>query len=393
MEEQKDTKNLWWLIALLTFIVVGTVVAVLCVFVFFKKDDSKPRLETPTVALQFDGEKKMLVANNNLFASHYAFYIYDGASPQDIYEYTEFLTKDYDETKPYEKYSLDVTNLFVDAKSYYYYCKCIGGEDFSDSLSTEPQEFVNKHQLSTPNLAIDDMYLTWTTVSNSTGYNVYDSGNYIVTTSANAFDVSGYIGTMTKTSFSFTVKAIGSENYFDSAYSNAVTYQKTLNLSAPTNLRFDQSSLTLSWKAVKNCSGYKILVNNSQEFSTTKNSYDFSSLVSNAGVYSFKVQAIGTGNYITSAFTGVVSYTKTEKLSNVTNIKVVIDGDNVFISWDATPNAKTYAIRIDNTWIDTSCEVCGITLPKSTYLAGSKIYIKANGYNYYIDSNESVYTI
>lgn len=393
MEDEKKAKNLWWLVGLLTFVVVATVVAILCVFVFFKKEDTKQKLELPVVTLQFDGEKKMLVADNNLFASYYAFYIYDGDTPQDVYEYTEFLTKDYDTNKPYQKYSLDVTELFVDAKSYYYCCKCIGGENFYDSNITEPQEFVNKHQLSTPNLALDDMYLTWTSVSNANGYNVYDSGNYIVSTTGHEFDVSGYINSVAKTEFRFTVKAIGSDNYFDSANSNMATYQKVLSLSVPNNLRFDKSNLNLSWSKVDNASEYKILVNNITEYTTTKNSYDFSALISDAGVYSFKVKAIGTGNYISSEYTDIISYTKTKQLSSVKNIKVVIDGDNVFVSWDATENAQTYSIRIDNTWIDMSCEVCGVTLTKLQYESGSKIYIKANGYNYYTDSNETTYII
>lgn len=343
----------------------------------FGKSIAKIKLQTPKVEYQSNDSGKFLIADNNILASGYTFYIcFDTKNANDIYEYVAFNT---------DKFYLDVSNIFTNAQDYYYYGKCLGEGKYQDSNFSQVYTLSNMHDLSTPNLALSGTMLSWTAVDNVKSYQVYDGNNVINTTTQTNYDFSSYINSTASVSFSFSIKALGKTNYYDSLKSNSVSYTKTFTLEQVSGLSFNEVTKTLSWNSVTNADSYHIVLSTGKECDSKTNSVNLSNLINGVGVYTFKVRAIGTGNFVSGEYSELASYTQTEKLNAVTNIKVVTLNDTqISVVWDAPENAQTYTIIVDGEVVYQAHSLTSYTLEKNS---ASVVQVVVNGYGYYESSN------
>lgn len=383
----KKTKIL--IIGLSLLLVVIAIVATVLLVVLNKKT-SKLKLETPTVTLQIDGNEKLLVARYNPNATQYIFYIYaDGDNPDQLYNYAPFQADENQLDKNY----LDVTNVFVDAKDYYYCCQLIGDEKkFNNSNVSSPEKFTNKKSIFTPKLSLTDKILSWTTIPNSNGYKLKINGveqRDVVT--SQSIDISSILARTSDKILSFSVKALGKEYYYDSEYSNSVSFTKKYILSQVNNLLFNNQNNTLVWDKVDNATKYEILLNNQITLFSFTNSFDFSDYLSDVGVYEFKVRAIGNEDFAGGQFSEAYIYTKKHKLDSVnqSSINWTIEKEWIRISWDKPAGAENYTVLINGEIFQDALEVETIYFRKPT-TNNILIEIYVNGYGYYEKSNTTI---
>ena len=170
-----------------------------------------------------DTGEQMLVTENNVFASGYIF----GVST--VYENgntSNFLRYRTGRNKPY----LDVTDIFLNAQTYYFYAQAIGVNDYLSSDISEVFSYTIQYKLGTTTLALSGTHLSWTTVENANVYVIYANNNVIAEVSANSYDVANFIEGYNKNDpINFHVVCKQNGNYLRSASSNVVTYTDHLN--------------------------------------------------------------------------------------------------------------------------------------------------------------------
>ena len=379
--------KLWLIISISLLVVIAGVTTLF--LVLFNQKSTKLTLETPVVDCQTDGNKKLLIAKYNPNATDYVFYIYSGEYPDRTYDYAPFTASE----EQLDRYYLDVTNIFVDAKDYYYYCKLVGdGEKYEDSKLSQVHKFENKKSILTPRLSLTDKTLSWTKIENSVGYilriNGVDQKDIIESESV---DISSYLMQTSAKELTFSVKAIGKELYFDSEYSNTAKYTKTYTLSKVKNLAFNSLNNMLSWNKVTNASAYEILINEERTIVTTALSYDFSSYITDVGTYKFKVRALGNDDYKLGEYSEPYTFTKTKKLASVRedSINWTIEDERVRISWTKPEGAESYNVVINGVVFNESLTMETIYIKKPS---GNQILIEiyVNGYGYYEKSNTTI---
>lgn len=367
-------------------ILLGIALGGFFLIVNLNKKQEKIKLHAPTISYESNENGKYLVANNNVLASGYAFYVcFDSSLSDDIYEYIEFKT---------DKYYLEVSNIFTEAKDYYFYGRCLGNEKYENSDISTITKFSNMHDLSTPNLAISETEISWTAVNNAVEYKIYDDNNVIYTTTQTSYNLYSYINSRSKDSFNFSVRAIGGTNYFDSLKSNVVGFIKQFKLGTVSNLQFNSSTKILTWSSVSNATSYKVQLSTGEQFDCNKNSIDLSSVITEVGVYTFKVKAIGSGNYNDGEYSESIKYTLTKRLDKVTNLRYInINENQISVVWDAVEEAQTYTIKINGETKDVALSTNGYTFTldenESTYI----VEVVVNGYGYNTDSIPVTLTI
>ena len=385
MEKTSKKAKITIIILIVAILVVGLSLGAFFLVKSLNKKTEKQKLQTPVVNFESNDSGKFIVANNNLLASSYSFFIYSGDEPDEVYDYIRFDSN---------KYYLNVSDIFVEAKDYYYYCKCIGSENYEDSDISEVKKFTNMHQLTTPNLAISGTEISWTRVSNATLYKVYDDNNEIARLTTTSYDFSQYILTKQKTTFSFSVRAVAGENYFESARSNSVTYTKVYTLRAPQNLTFNAVDKVLYWDSVSNATSYTIELGDGTILTSKASAINLGEIVVDVGTYTFKVKAIGGGNYRDSEYSKSVSYTQTQKLKSVTNLSYIKLNDNqIGIMWEADSSALTFTLKINGENVDVALSSNGYILNLDENVSSYNIVVIVNGYGYYDSSNPVSITI
>lgn len=346
----------------------------------------KVKLQTPSVSIDIINGNKFLIANNNTMASGYAFYFYDGNSPDDLFDYIEVKTQD--------KFYLDVSKIFIEPKDYYFYCKCLGNDKYVDSDASEVVKFTNMFQLLTPNLAINNTELSWTPVNNAESYEIFSNNTLIAKVNQTNFDISSYVFSKSQLTFNFSIRAIGGDNFFESVKSNVVTYTKLLTLAKVENLNFNAVNKTLSWDSVKNASSYLIMLGDGTTYSTSNTSFSFSGLITNVGTYTFKVKAVGTNNFKDGEFSDSVHYTQTQRLNKVTNLDFLrLNENQLGVLWNSDEKALTYNIRVNGEVINVALSNNGFTINIDPNVNQYVVEVVVNGYGYYEDSLTASLTI
>lgn len=380
-----------WLIILISLLVIaGTGLTLF--FVVFNKTEQLIKLETPTLTLQTYENEKVLVCTFDPNATDYAFYIYsDGDYPNRKYDYIEYRASE--QTLEGEKVQsyLDVTDIFVEPKDYYFYCKAIGTDKYINSNETAVQTYSNKYKLSVPQtLSLNGKTLSWRGVSNASSYEIYEVGMYsaVATTTDTTYDASSYIDASTQTTLKFYVVAIGEGNYENSEKSNTASYSKSFTLAKVSGLNFNKTNNLLSWNNVANASGYEITLNGTTILQSTKNFIDLSQYVLDVGDYTFKVKALGHDEYADGEYSDVLRTQKTKRLNSVSNITCTkLETENlILISWDYPDEARTFKITIDGQVHNESFEGSNLLLPLDDRVSIT-IQIIVNGYSYYTSSS------
>lgn len=380
-----------WLIIIVSLLVIaGTGLTLF--FVVFNKTEQLIKLETPTLTLQTYENEKVLVCTFDPNASDYAFYIYsDGDYPNRKYDYIEYRASEQTlEDQKIQSY-LDVTDIFVEPKDYYFYCKVIGSDKYVNSDETAIQKFSNKYKLSVPQtLSLNGKTLSWRGVSNASSYEIYEVSNYsvVATTTDTTYDISTYIDVRHQTTFEFYVLAVGEGNYENSEKSNTVSYSKSFTLAKVSGLSFNKTNNLLSWNNVANASGYEITINGTTTLTSTTSSINLSEYVLDVGDYTFKVKAIGHDEYADGEYSDVLRTQKTKRLDAVSNITCTkLETENlILISWDSPNEAQTLKITIDGQVYNESFSNENIFLPLGDRTTIT-IEIVVNGYNYYTNSS------
>jgi len=269
--------------------------------------------------------------------------------------------------------SYDFTSALTGTAWYYFTVTALGDETtYSDSDTSDKSAGYSYTQLFTPSGIAWDTTIpakaTWGAVSYASGgYSVqlYKGGTAsgdAVTTANTYYDftelitVTGY--------YTFRVTALGDGTvYHDSDQSlSSNTYHyiaPATQLSMPTNLVWDDATPgKATWDAVTNASSYSVQLYKdgaqyNAEFGSsatvTNTYYDFTSLITGTGTYTYKVTALGDGTVYSdseeSAASESYSYTAPEKLSTPTNL-AWDDETPAKATWDAVENASGYAVQL-----------------------------------------------
>ena len=391
-----------------------------------QKDD-KIELNAP-VSVNFDRnedtEKQIIYTQSNPFASSYLFGISENENAE-IDDYIKYRT---------ENNYLDVTDIFVNAKTYYFYAQYIGTDKYLSSKISPIETYTVQYKLDTPNITLDGTIISWLAVPNADSYSIYskvrNNIEIINSTSNTTFDIASDVNKKitqenVEESISYFIVATSQGNYLRSTQSNIVTYSAFLQLEAPSNVQFVASGANkfLQWKEVEHCDNYIIRINYTNEISIsssqcTKNGlnlkYDLANYLEEHGLgdYAFCIKANNTNNYLASTYSNEVYYTYTKQLETPSNVVITDQNPNVLITWSEVENANQYELYysdITNNYalkkfVVNNGGVEGIITTNSIVITYEQlninafstiknsrflIQIKAKGYGYYLDSNLS----
>lgn len=304
-----------------------------------------------------------------------------------------------------------MTNLSINTK-YYFRVKALADGSYKDSdYSAVVSATTDKIILSTPALSVlnkgaDFVTVNVDTVANASAYSLQYSTNYDFTGATTQTATSGsntISGLNGYTIHYIRVKAIGSDNYADSAYSStviAVTDKISLSIPTISMMTTGSNDLTVHVESVLHASGYYL------QFATNPNFINATGQTVSSGnnkmtdlnpntKYYLRVKATGTNPYADSEYS-VALLTITDKMTlTIPTLSVTAQGSD-FITLDvksvsyASGYSLQYSTRSDFADAITSTVSKG-TNTVSELSANTKYYIriKALGTGNYIDSDYS----
>ena len=285
--------------------------------------------------------------------------------------------------------SQSITGLTANT-SYYFKVVAKGGGSYSDSdASTEKSATTGKTKLGTPTvntpsgvaITATSISLSWNAVTNASGYEVHYSttsgfaiggtGVTKVTVNSGRTTSQSITGLTANTSYYFKVVAKGSGSYSDSDAStekSATTGKTKLGtprVNTPSGVAITATSISLSWNAVTNASGYEVHYSTTSGFAiggtgvtkvTINNgrttSQSITSLTANTSYY-FKVVAKGGGSYIDSDASAqkTVKTNKTKLGTPRVNTPsgAALTDTSISLSWNAVTNASGYEVHYSTT--------------------------------------------
>ena len=176
------------------------------------------------------------------------------------------------------------------------------------------------------NVSISGNTLSWDEVKNASGYVVNVDGSEEYETKNTFFTYT----TDVKGKHTVKVKAKGEGKYTDSKYSEEFEFNVTTALVSPVLIGEDKGdTYDITWSAIENATSYEVLIgisfNDVDPISVTDTKYSIdkkNEAFSEAGVYQIKVRAITTNDdYSASAWSNVVNYTNSRKLTTPTEFK------------------------------------------------------------------------
>lgn len=261
--------------------------------------------------------------------------------------------------------SKTITGLTSGATYYVQVMATTTNASYVDSDWSTQQSVVIQTKLATPgspsitDTTTSSITFGWSTVTNATSYTVY----YKLSSATSWSSTTTTSTSWTKSSltegvtYQFKVKATNpsNTNYVESDETTAVSGTTKTTLATPTGLAISRTtnSLTASWSQVTNNSGYTLQYKLSTASSwttvtrtTNQNSYTLSGL-SEGKTYQFKVKAVGSGNYVDSAYCTAVSATTKITLVTPTGLTASnVLSTTATLSWNAVTNATNYWLDI-----------------------------------------------
>lgn len=365
----------------------------------------KVQLNEPTFVnyqISADTGKQILITDKNPNASGYIFGMSATSGEND--DLSNYIT--YRTTGSQNNY-FDVTNIFLDATTYYFYAQAIGSGNYTTSVKSEVFNCTVEKKLEKPVLSINGEVLSWSSVSNAQTYSVYANSQKISSsTTSTSYDFSNYIATnQTDIPYSFVVSSDAHDSYLRSADSNAVEYTKHLQLSIPEDLKITNvgDKKNLSWSSVKNANKYVVSVNGEEIEVDGKTTFDIMPYYKMLGEYNIKVKSIGEGYYISSDYSDIITDTLTQMLNSPSNTRAIVNASDVMVSWDSVDNAQTYSMYIDGTLYElnqsgvespvtaTSLILTfdDLNISSGTEVSKKTLQVMANGYGYYTSSSKT----
>ncbi len=203
--------------------------------------------------------------------------------------------------------------------------------------------------------------------------------------------------------YNVKIKANNSE-LGDSAYTTNLTYTHTITLSTPGNVKIEGETLT--WDAVENATAYMVkmhslLLPSGQPpvYTFETNSFNFSTIISNAGEYSFSVCAISNNNfYLDSPYSALITYSATRQLNTPQNgyiykengqlhLVTVLDVDADFVKVEISPFSR--GTNVDADFVSRDCNLVEINLNemfKQEILSGQLNFADENQLKFVVSS-------
>ena len=224
---------------------------------------------------------------------------------------------------------------------------CKDDENKKGTLSS-PQEIIVQSDGDRSLIIFDE-------VKDAEYYNIYIN-DICITVKANGtgtiqFDASKIITLPQK--YTIKVKA-GSNNHFDSVFTDEYEYNHTSILDAPV---ISIDGTILNWNKVANAEFYDVVVVSSNpSIETTHrfptNRFDFSNILANKGEYLFKVRAVSeSGEYLSSIYSNQVKYIHTQQLVTPYNLHAGYDinSGEMLLSFVSSENVDNFTVNINGT--------------------------------------------
>ena len=273
------------------------------------------------------------------------YYIYRATSKTGTYKYQYATTKtSYNNTSA------------VAGKTYYYKVVAVDAagnkSDYSAAVSRTCDLAQPTNLKVTPKADTGKPYLTWDAVDGADRYEIWratsKTGTYTktYTTTKTSYNNTGAVANKT---YYYKVRAVMDESsYASSAYSTVKSI--TCDCAAPVisiTVKADSGKPYLTWKAVSGAEKYEIWRATSKDgeftklYTTTKTSYTNTGAVAGKTYY-YKVKALGSSSYATSAFSNVKSIT-CDCAKPVVTITTSSAG-KPSLKWDAVSGATKYEI-------------------------------------------------
>jgi len=252
-------------------------------------------------------------------------------------------------------------------------------------------------QLAAPTgLNISGQTLTWTGVTNSTGYRIYVNGVVEIANAAGSgVDISDFWNTFAVGTHNITIVALGDGIvFFNSVPSASTQFTVTETLVAPT-FNIDVNNI-LRWDAVSNSTGYRLMHGASVLHEGIIREFDLGSLhpsIFGVGPIELRLYTLGDGtHFLTSVHATVDFNISAITLSAPSGLDITGD----MLTWDAVSYATGYRVYItgpnnfDSTFTRTSSQLYfdlgTLNLRPGTYT----ILVRALGASVYlVDSAQS----
>ena len=208
----------------------------------------------------------------------------------------------------------------------------------------------------------DSIWATWEPIPNATAYKVaykLITGYYQYETIPQSSNPRcQYDGLESGSTYLAYVQSIGGGDYADGSLPQTTTVITKAKLSAPTNLRISArttSSLTVSWDAVTNASGYNVYYKKGSGSygspvakSSSETSHQLTGL-NQGDTYTFYVIAVGSGKFVDSdASTTVTGKTKVDLDAPTGLAATNVLSTSATISWNPVAHADYYLLSISD---------------------------------------------
>ena len=314
------------------------------------------------------------------------------------------------ELAPTTNTSYTINNV-VSGKTYVLKVRANGdGNDYLDSQYSEANLTVTvKTKLATPTInassTTNSITVNWNAVANASGYLI----TYVVDGQETSVTVNGVSYTLpglnSGDDYTIAVKAVGTGDHVDSDYSDSLTVMVKSQLDAPTitATSSDHNSVSVSWNAVANTSGYTVTyaVAGTSDWSTAQTTTTSDTHITISGLNSgtrYVVRVATNGdqtNYVDSDYSATDAILVKTKLPYVPSITDVnVDSNSITATWSAAPGmgyTLEYAVSGTNQFVPMTVSATTYTIGNLVSETTYDLRVKANGDgDYYVDSDYSV---
>ena len=216
-------------------------------------------------------------------------------------------------------------------------------------------------------LSGSSVVLSWSTVSNASGYEVYRDGNLLASIDTHSFSQNN----LADGTYLYEVASIN--DYGVSADKASISVNISVDQSppaAPSDLTasVSASSVNLNWSAVDEASSYRVYRDDSLLETVSANSFSESNLAD--GLYTYEVAAVN--EYGESADRASVSVSvSTPPPTAPANITSWVIGANVSLSWSTVADATSYKVYRDDSLLET---VSANSFSESNLADGTYLY-------------------
>ena len=216
-------------------------------------------------------------------------------------------------------------------------------------------------------LSGSSVVLSWSTVSNASGYEVYRDDNLIASIDTHSFSQNN----LADGTYLYEVASVN--DYGVSADKASISVNISVDQSppaAPSDLTasVSASSVNLNWSAVDEASSYRVYRDDSLLVTVSSNSFSESELAD--GLYTYEVAAVN--EYGESADRASVSVSvSTPPPTAPANITSWVIGANVSLSWSTVADATSYKVYRDDSLLET---VSANSFSESNLADGTYLY-------------------